>query len=181
MEGEWEGSSRGRRFVYTYSLFCFKESACNAGDLSLLPGWGRSPGEGNGNPLQDSFLENPMDRETWQTTVHRVAKSQLWLKQVSTHASMRSDFHLVFGAWLNPMINISSSEWGVCQTHGPVLSDWASSAAGFAACCGIRAPSHPQRSPEKQLRHCIHCCWIPSLSIGSLCQHRALGSLETGQ
>ena len=38
-----------------------KESACNAGDLASIPGWGRSPGEGNGNPLQYSFLENSMD------------------------------------------------------------------------------------------------------------------------
>ena len=40
-----------------------KESACNSGDLGLIPGLGRSPGEGNGNPLQYSYLENPMDRE----------------------------------------------------------------------------------------------------------------------
>ena len=42
-----------------------KASACNAGDLSSIPGSGRSPGEGNGNPLQYSCLENPMDREAW--------------------------------------------------------------------------------------------------------------------
>ena len=42
-----------------------KASAYNAGDLVLIPGWGRSPGEGNGNPLQDSCLENHMDGETW--------------------------------------------------------------------------------------------------------------------
>ena len=52
-----------------------KESACNAGDLGLIPGLGRSPREGNGNPLQYSCLENPMDRGLWQTTVHGVAKS----------------------------------------------------------------------------------------------------------
>ena len=50
-----------------------KESACNAGDLGLIPGSGRSPGEGNGNPLlQYSCLENPMDRVAWQATVHGV-------------------------------------------------------------------------------------------------------------
>ena len=43
-----------------------KESACNVGDLASIPGSGRSPGEGNGNPLQYSFLENPMDRGTWR-------------------------------------------------------------------------------------------------------------------
>ena len=52
-----------------------KASVSNAGDLGSIPGLGRSPGEGNGNPLQGSCLENPMDRGTWQATVHGVAKS----------------------------------------------------------------------------------------------------------
>ena len=51
-----------------------KESACQAGDAGLIPGSGRSPGEGNGNPLQYSCLENPMDRGAWLATVHEVAK-----------------------------------------------------------------------------------------------------------
>ena len=54
-----------------------KESTCNAGDLGLIPGSGRTPGEGNGNPLQYSCLENPMDRGAWWATVHWVAKSQM--------------------------------------------------------------------------------------------------------
>ena len=52
-----------------------KESACNAGDLSSVPGLGRSPGGGQSNPLQYSCLENSMDRGAWQTTVHGVIKS----------------------------------------------------------------------------------------------------------
>ena len=52
-----------------------KESACNAGDPGLIPGSGRSLEGGNGNPLQYSCLENPMDRVAWQTTVHGVAKT----------------------------------------------------------------------------------------------------------
>ena len=56
-----------------------KESACNAGDLGLIPELGWSPGERNGNPLQHSCLENSMDRAAWQVTVHGVAKSQTWL------------------------------------------------------------------------------------------------------
>ena len=52
-----------------------KESAFNAGDPGSIPGWGRSPGEGNGNPLQYSCLENSVDRGAWQATVHGVAKS----------------------------------------------------------------------------------------------------------
>ena len=53
-----------------------KESACNVGDLGLIPGLGRSPGEGNGNPLQYPCLENPMDEGGWWATVHGVAKCQ---------------------------------------------------------------------------------------------------------
>ena len=52
-----------------------KESACNAGDLGLIPGLGRSPGGGHGNPLQRSCLESPVGRGAWQATVHDVAKS----------------------------------------------------------------------------------------------------------
>ena len=52
-----------------------KASACNAGDQGSIPGLGRSPGEGNGNPLQYSSLENPMDRGAWQATAHGVTKS----------------------------------------------------------------------------------------------------------
>ena len=53
-----------------------KESACNAGDLGLIPGLGRFPGGGHGNPLQYSCLENSMDRGAWWVTVHGVTKSQ---------------------------------------------------------------------------------------------------------
>ena len=52
-----------------------KEFACNVGDMGSIPGLGRSPGEGNGNPLQYSCLENPMDRVAWWATVHGVAKT----------------------------------------------------------------------------------------------------------
>ena len=51
-----------------------KESACNAGDLCSIPGLRRSPGEGNGNPLQYSCLENSIDRGVWQAIVHGVAR-----------------------------------------------------------------------------------------------------------
>ena len=56
-----------------------KASAYNAGDPGLIPGSGRSLGEGNGNPLQYSCLENSMDRGAWWATVHRVTKSQIRL------------------------------------------------------------------------------------------------------
>ena len=65
-----------------------KNLPTNAGDirdLGSIPGSGTSPGGEHGNPLQYSCLENPMDRGTWQPAVHSVAKSQTWLKQLSTH------------------------------------------------------------------------------------------------
>ena len=67
-----------------------KESACDAGDagdLSSIPGLGRSPGGGHDNPLQYSCLENPTDRGAWRATVHGVAKSWTRLKWLSLHAS----------------------------------------------------------------------------------------------
>ena len=55
--------------------------------MGLIPGLGRSPGGGNGNPLQHSCLQDPMNRGTWQATVHGITESQTGLKRVSTHVS----------------------------------------------------------------------------------------------
>ena len=74
--GKWE------RYYLFSSDSVLKNSPANAGDtrvVGLIPGSGRSPGEGHGNPLQYSCLENPMDRGTWRATVHGFAKSQTWL------------------------------------------------------------------------------------------------------
>ena len=64
-------------YTYTYSGSDSKESACSAGDPGLIPGLGRHLGEGNGNPLQYSCLENLIDREAWWATVHGVAESDM--------------------------------------------------------------------------------------------------------
>ena len=61
-------------FLVVLSSLVALESACSAGDPGSIPGWRRSPGEGNGNPLQYSCLENPMDRGSWQTTVYGVTR-----------------------------------------------------------------------------------------------------------
>ena len=53
-----------------------KESACNVGDLGSIPGLGRSPGQGNGNPLQCSCLENPLGRDAWWAAIHGVTRSR---------------------------------------------------------------------------------------------------------
>ena len=69
-------------FVFSFDAKGFlggsdaKESACDAGDPSSISGSGRSPGEGNDNPLQYSRLEDPMDRGAWWAVVHEVAKNQ---------------------------------------------------------------------------------------------------------
>ena len=61
-------------------------SAGDTGDLSLIPGLGRSSGEGNGNPLQDSCLENPTNRGAGRTTVHEVTKESDTTEQLSQHS-----------------------------------------------------------------------------------------------
>ncbi|KAI4548149.1 hypothetical protein MG293_000479 [Ovis ammon polii] len=69
-----------------------KVSACNVGDLGSIPGSGRSPGEGNGNPLQYSCLENPMDRGAWWATVHGVAKSRTRLSDFTFNVDVVRQF-----------------------------------------------------------------------------------------
>ena len=84
-----------------------KASASNAGDPGLIPGSGRSPGEGNGNPLQYSYLQNLVDGESWQATDNGVAKSQTRL----------SDFTYSFHYFLN----LTSSLW-VCSSFCSLTS-----------------------------------------------------------
>ena len=70
-----------------------KNLPANEGDVrdtGLIPGSGRSPGVGNGNPLQYSHLEEPMDRGVWRALVHRVAKSLMQLSTLSTHVPSHS-------------------------------------------------------------------------------------------
>ena len=84
---ETENKAKMCSLTILYHIVCVvpscstsKETACNAGDPSPIPGLGRSPGEGNGNPLQDSCLKNPMDRGAWWATVHEVTKSRTRLR-----------------------------------------------------------------------------------------------------
>ena len=83
----WHGFCHFGRFTWASQLMqVVKTPPANAGevrDVRSIPGLGRSPGEGNGNPLQYSGLENPMDRGAWRATVHGVVKT--WLKWLSTH------------------------------------------------------------------------------------------------
>ena len=112
-----------------------KESACNAGDLGSIPGLGRSPGEGDGTPLQYSCLENPMDGGAWWAAVHGVPKSQTRLsdftftfhfhvleKEMATHSSVL--------AWRIPW----TEKPGGLQSMGShrVGHDWSDLAAAAA-------------------------------------------------
>ena len=82
-----------------------KEPVCHAGDVGSIPGSGKSPGEGNGNPLQYSSLRNHRDRGAWGATVHGVAKSWTWLS-TGQHTQCSTEKHhktkLVWQRWCRP-------------------------------------------------------------------------------
>jgi len=81
----------GLKILASQGVQVVKNLSANAGDIrdaSSVPGLGRSPGEGHGNPLQYSCLENPTDRGAWQATVHRVTKSQTRLNQLKSYPDM---------------------------------------------------------------------------------------------
>ena len=92
-----------------------KASVYNAGDPGSIPGWGRSPGEGNGNPLQYSCPENPMDGGVWQATVHAVTKSWTQL----------SDFTFTFIQWKTVL-----KKGGRCSQYSDVESRYGKSLHG---------------------------------------------------
>ena len=92
-------------YTYTTSLglvvLVVKNLPSNAGDIrdmGLNPGWGRSPGGGHGNPLQDSCLENLMDSGAWLAVLHRVTQSRTWLRWLSTYYMFI--IHLSIDTWV---------------------------------------------------------------------------------
>ena len=110
-----------------------KASAYNAGDLGLIPGSGRSPGEGNGDPLQYSCLENPMDGVAWWAPVHGVAKSWTQL----------SDF---------TFLSLSGIER---QSHGLSGFQDAKCTSKYLSCSRNDCPSRPEQSEE--ILHLVFC------------------------
>ena len=118
-----------------------KESACHAGEAGLIPGSGRSPGEGNGNPLQYSCLENSMDRGAWQATVHGI--------------TMRQD-------WTSKNIHTYRRTWHMIKTKWTVTAEL-NCKAGDQTCSGVTAGRHcPIRGLAKQL---IIIPWIQPPSL----------------
>ena len=134
-----------------------KESACNAGnseDVGSAPGSGRSPGEGNGNPLQYSCLGNPMDRGAWRAIVCGVVKGQTLL----------SDYHFHFHCWavslflgLPPLPDctaLQGRDWGraLFSVPGPVLSTAWMVSCGHTVNCTEELINNPQsiRAADKE-------------------------------
>ena len=90
-----------------------KNPPANAGNMSSIPGSGRSPGEGNGNPLQCSCLENPRDGRAWWATVYGVAQSWTRLKRLNSRSSM----YMGLPRWL-------SGKESACQCRRCEFSPW---------------------------------------------------------
>ena len=105
-----------------------KESACNVGDLDLIPGLRRSPGGGHGNPLQYSCLENPMDRGAWRAAVHGVIFKNNFIYLFMT----------VLGVCCCTGFFSSCGEWGLLSS----CHEWASHCGGFS-CCRTKALGAP--------------------------------------
>ena len=107
-----------------------KSLPMNAGDIrdvSSVPGWGRSPGGGHGNPLQYSCLESPMDRGAWWATLHRVAESRTQLKWLNTHAHTEAQNQ----KWLSPQTRWIPDHWGSWVTSNGRTHWWWGNGSSF--------------------------------------------------
>ena len=105
-----------------------------AGDTGLIPGSGRSPGEGHGNTLQHSCLENPMDRGAWWATVHRIIKSQTQLPD-----------------WVHTHTHMPSPELGTAGKKEVGQVQWVRAHTGISA---PSSPTSPCRSPDWEAGSC---------------------------
>ena len=108
--GQWDVSEKKGSMVRKSSQvdLMVKNPSASAGDLrdvDSIPGLGKSPGEGPGNPLQYSCLENPMDRGAWQAIVHRVAQSRTQLKRLSTWSYKFGNYISIPPSWKFMMYN----------------------------------------------------------------------------
>ena len=131
-----------------------KASACNAADLGLIPGLGRSPWEGNGTPLQYSCLENPMDGGAWWATVHGVAKSR-------TRLSDFISLHLGDEGW-NLRQGVSFKKW--CFTA--VMYTWWLKLIKKLSLINWRGKSViNSQLTWVQCLFCVRCCAKPLMHI----------------
>ena len=110
-----------------------KNPPANAGGMGSIPGWGRSPGEGKGNPLQYSCLAHPVDREAWRATVHGVTINQTWFGDWACMHFLINQYYVIgsYNETLLKMVNI-------CEHHGIGSSHSGSSSASTFFLCGSR-------------------------------------------
>ena len=146
-----------------------KASACNAGDRGSIPELGRSPGEGNGNPLQYSCLENPMDGGAWEAAVHEVAKSFLGFPSGSDGKESACN--------LGDLGSIPGSERSPGGGHGnPLQYSCPENCHGLV---GYSPWSHKESDTTESLSHTEHSAppgW--PLSVGSNLLHKPPPSRE---
>ena len=142
-----------------------EEFACQSGDLDSIPGSGRSPGEGNGNPLQYSCLENPMDREAWRGTVHGVAKSQVWWSSTHTHTHTHT---CSSPSWRHQTLSTAKA----APTSLPLrfyynsTGRWSCDSAAGWHCCSLEARNQREEGWLVNEVFCVLCYW--HLQLGFL-------------
>ena len=147
------------RASFTRKVKNLPAEAGNVRDVGSIFGSGKSPGRGHGNPLWYSWLENAMDRGAWQAMVYKVAKSQTWLKRLSTHCKLPSSL-----AWTTAMAcggfpHIHPHPWrslttkfpsvispSLCLSASPLLSSACLSFLLFRPCVSylLRVTNYPK-------------------------------------
>ena len=117
-------------------------------DACSIPGSGRSPEEGHGNPLQYSCLENPMGRGAWKVTVHSVSKSRTWLKRLST-STQKCTLYLLHSKHESQALDCQGSPLPCFKPRSSTqyTFSWASlcllnNVLGIAVCSNIEPPYH---------------------------------------
>ena len=127
-----------------------KESACNAGEPGSIPGSGRSPEEGHGNPLQYSCLENPMDRGAWRATVQGISKSQTQLKWLTLSHTFTCAY-IFFVYFAEGFIESNKYIWNATLPNwwaifkNPLSCLPHSWGYGLGLCCGLVRGEHALR------------------------------------
>ena len=155
--------------INTVELKCIKESSCNLEDPGSILKSGRSPGEGNGNPLQYSCLGNPMDRRTWWAIVHGVPKSQTelrgWHFSLHEQAQGTSLYCAGWALWgLQGRIQLLSL---VFRSHWESETSWGKWVGWAEMNTGHEKRGHPPQWLESTLMPPLHL-WFSSLQKGML-------------
>ena len=134
-------------------------SACNAGDLSSIPGLGRFPGEGNGNPLQYSCLKNSKEEGVWKAIVHGVAKSWTRLSNFTFFLSWYTFIGIICSWLADCPKGEADTDWFACDVCSLIFQWWIKQVLMttyndykiISLCLNMWKHFHPQRFPEFSL------------------------------